>query len=225
MKTETHGEGRGRGRGGVQGREAWSQSEFFLQFRNDLEQVPHQAVVRDLEDGRLLVLVDGHDHLAVLHAGHVLDGPRDAHGQVQVRGHHLSGLAHLQLAGAHASINGSARGADSAAEAVSQRVQQLEARRILERAAAGDHHLGAAQVRAVRAALRAAQEPSGGAVARGGRRQGLDGGRRRRFPRGLEHGGADGEYLHGVGRRHFRHGVPCVHWPLEGAGIKYFQYI
>ena len=44
-----------------------------------LEEVSLETIIRDLEDGRLLVLVDGHDRLGVLHARQVLDGPRDAH--------------------------------------------------------------------------------------------------------------------------------------------------
>ena len=47
--------------------------------RYSLEEVLHQAIVRHLEDGRLLVLVDGHDGLGVLHARQMLDSARDAH--------------------------------------------------------------------------------------------------------------------------------------------------
>src|SRR5207302_3378365 len=48
-------------------------SQLLHQFRNDLEQVSDDPIVRDLEDGRFLVLVDGDDDAAVLHAGQVLD--------------------------------------------------------------------------------------------------------------------------------------------------------
>src|SRR2546427_1765476 len=44
-------------------------------------------------------LVDRHDHLGVLHAGQVLDGARDAQGDVQLRRHDLAGLANLQVVG------------------------------------------------------------------------------------------------------------------------------
>src|SRR5688500_1049707 len=44
-----------------------AQSDFCCQFGNDLEQVAHQPVVGDLEDRRFGILVDGDDHLAVLH--------------------------------------------------------------------------------------------------------------------------------------------------------------
>jgi len=52
-----------------------------------------------LEDGRVRVRVDGHDALGVLHAGQVLDRARDAHRDVQLRRHHLAGLADLRAPG------------------------------------------------------------------------------------------------------------------------------
>src|SRR5690606_24043356 len=58
-------------------------SDQLFQFRQDLEQVAHQAVVGHLEDRGFLVLVDRDDHLGVLHARQVLDGTGDAHGDVQ----------------------------------------------------------------------------------------------------------------------------------------------
>src|SRR4051812_38630785 len=56
-------------------------SSFFQLLHNigdELEQVADQAVVRHLEDRRFLILVDGDDDSAVLHAGQVLDGAGDA---------------------------------------------------------------------------------------------------------------------------------------------------
>src|SRR5271167_1581457 len=44
-----------------------------------------QAVVGDLEDRRLLVLVDGDDDLGVLHAGQMLDRPRYADRDIELR--------------------------------------------------------------------------------------------------------------------------------------------
>jgi len=49
-----------------------------------LEEVLYQPIVGDLEDGRLGVLIDGDDHLAVLHARQVLDSPGYPHRDVQV---------------------------------------------------------------------------------------------------------------------------------------------
>ena len=54
------------------------QSNFGRQLRHGLEKVVDETVVSHLKDGRLLVLVDGHDYLRILHAGEVLDGPRYA---------------------------------------------------------------------------------------------------------------------------------------------------
>ena len=36
---------------------------------NDLEEVAHDAVVRDVEDGSGLILVDGNDKIGFFHAG------------------------------------------------------------------------------------------------------------------------------------------------------------
>src|SRR5262249_3955654 len=44
-------------------------AEFGREFGEGLVEVGDEAVVGDLEDRRLLVLVDRHDHLGVLHAG------------------------------------------------------------------------------------------------------------------------------------------------------------
>src|SRR3546814_13480632 len=46
--------------------------QFLFQLGQDLEQVADQDVVGDLENRRLLVLVDGDDHLAVLHSSEEL---------------------------------------------------------------------------------------------------------------------------------------------------------
>src|ERR1700752_1042613 len=68
------------------------------QLRRDLEKVTDDAQVRDLEDRRLFVLVHRDDRLRRLHAGAVLDRSGDAKGDVQLRRHRLTGLAHLELA-------------------------------------------------------------------------------------------------------------------------------
>src|SRR5262245_28307313 len=51
--------------------------------RHDLEQVPDDPVVGDLEDRRIGVLVDRDDRVGALHADQVLDGARDAERQVE----------------------------------------------------------------------------------------------------------------------------------------------
>lgn len=49
-----------------------------------------------LEDGCLWVAVDGHNHLAVLHASNMLDGTTDANSYVQLGRNNLAGLTNLQ---------------------------------------------------------------------------------------------------------------------------------
>src|SRR4051812_49783948 len=79
---------------------------------NDLEHVPHDAVVGDLEDRRLLVLVDGDDRLRGAHPGEVLDGARDADGDVQVGAHDAARLADLVAVRPPAVVGHRARCAD-----------------------------------------------------------------------------------------------------------------
>lgn len=75
-------------------------SQHVFEFGHDLEEIADEAVVRDLEDRRLLVLIDGDDDLRVLHAGQVLDRAGNADGDVELRRHDLAGLAHLPVVGA-----------------------------------------------------------------------------------------------------------------------------
>src|SRR5213596_1986817 len=72
-------------------------SQLFHQFRNDLEQVPDDPIVRHLEYRRFLVLVYGNDDAAVLHARQVLDRARDAHSDVELRRDDLAGLPDLPV--------------------------------------------------------------------------------------------------------------------------------
>lgn len=85
--------------------------QLLRHLRDGLEQVGDKAVVGHLEDGRLRVLVDGHNRLAVLHARQVLDGAGDAHGNVQLRRHNLARLPDLQVVGHKTGVDGRARGA------------------------------------------------------------------------------------------------------------------
>jgi hypothetical protein len=95
------------------------------QFRHDLEEVADEAVVGDLEDRGFFVLVDGDDDLRVLHAGEVLDGARDADGDVEFRGDDLAGLADLVVVRGVARVDRGARGADARAKLVGEREDVL----------------------------------------------------------------------------------------------------
>src|SRR5437763_9656378 len=53
--------------------------------RHDLEQVADDAVVGDLEDRRVGILVDGDDRARALHADEMLDRAGDAEREIQLR--------------------------------------------------------------------------------------------------------------------------------------------
>src|SRR5436190_1544794 len=91
----------------------------------DLEQVADQAVVGDLEDRRLGVLVDRDDHLAVLHAGEVLDRAGDPDRDVEVGRDDLAGLPDLVVVRDEARVDGRARRAERGIEPVGERLEQL----------------------------------------------------------------------------------------------------
>src|SRR5258706_121863 len=97
-------------------------SYFLRELRNDLEQVAHEPVVGDLEDRRLRVLVDGDDHLAVLHAGQVLDRAGDAHRDVELGRDDLARLSHLVVVRAVPRIHGGARSTDGRTQLVGERL-------------------------------------------------------------------------------------------------------
>ena len=71
--------------------------ELLLELGQKSEEVAHEAVVGDLEYRRLLVLVDGDDHLGVLHAGEMLDGAGNSDRDVEVGRHHLARLTDLPV--------------------------------------------------------------------------------------------------------------------------------
>src|SRR3546814_10686326 len=59
----------GRGAVPTTGGRGCGSAQFLLQLGNRHEEVGHEAVVGNLEDRRLLVLVDGDDDLRILPAG------------------------------------------------------------------------------------------------------------------------------------------------------------
>src|SRR6185436_3837963 len=116
------------------------------EFRHDLEQIPDDTIVGNLEDRRLLVLVDGDDGLAVLHAGEMLDRAGDADGNVEVGRHHLAGLADLVVVRHVTGIDRGAAGAEAGAELVGERLEDLEVVAAAHAAAARDDDLGRGQL-------------------------------------------------------------------------------
>jgi glyceraldehyde-3-phosphate dehydrogenase (NAD(P)) len=84
---------------------AFEFADGFGDRREDLEEVTDDAVVGDLEDRRVGVLVDRHDHLGRGHARQVLDRPGDADREVEARRHDLARLAHLMRVGDPAGVD------------------------------------------------------------------------------------------------------------------------
>src|SRR5699024_529964 len=122
------------------------------------------------------VLVDGDDGLGGLHAGEVLDRAGDAQCDVEVRGDGDTGLTDLGGVLDVAGVDGGAGGADCGSEAVGEVVDQREALRGTEAAAAGDDGLGAEQGRTLgvdHGGL--AADDRRGTTLGGGHRQGAEG--------------------------------------------------
>src|SRR5215468_3219819 len=179
-----------------------------FEFGHGLEEVGHEAVVGDLEDRRLLVLVDGDDHLAVLHAREMLDGAGDADGDVEVGRDDLAGLPDLELVRHEAGVDRRAAGADRGVELVGDALEQLEVVAALHAAAAGDHDARRGQLRPLGAADGGALEGAEARIAGPGHR--LDRGAPAFGRRGVEAGGAHGDDLDLVGRLHGRDRVAGI---------------
>src|SRR5688500_1458654 len=103
----------------------------------ELEQVAHHAVVRDLEDVGVRVLVDRDDHLARRHAREVLDRAGDAERDVEVGRDGLPRLADLLLVRAPPGVGHRARRTGRGAEGVGQLLEELPVLRALEAATTG----------------------------------------------------------------------------------------
>ena len=89
-------------------------------------QVADDAEVDELEDRRLVVLVDRDDRLRRLHAGPVLDRAGDAGGDIQLRRDGLAGLADLVGVRVPARVDRRTRGTDGRTEGVGERLDRLE---------------------------------------------------------------------------------------------------
>src|SRR2546421_3836804 len=127
--------------------------ELFGQLRHHLEEVADDAVVGDLEDRRLGVLVDGHDHLGGAHAGQVLDGARDTEAQVELGRDRTAGLADLEAMRPPAGIDGGARGAHGGADHAPHLLEDHVVLGALHAAPARDHDLGLGQLGQARRGL------------------------------------------------------------------------
>src|SRR4051794_15531701 len=107
------------------------------ELRQDLVQIAHDPEVGELEDRRVLVLVDRDDVLARLHADLVLDRAGDARREVQLRRDRLAGLADLGRVRVPAGVDDCTGRRDGPAERLRELLAQLEALGLAEPAAAG----------------------------------------------------------------------------------------
>src|SRR5260370_3598676 len=115
--------------------------ELLGEEGGDLEEVTDDAVVGDLEDRRLRVLVDRADHLGGPHAGQVLDRAGDAEAQVELGRDRAPGLADLEPVRPPARVHRRARGPDRRANHLGQLFQYAKVPRPPERARPRYHHL------------------------------------------------------------------------------------
>src|SRR5688500_3967033 len=89
--------------------------------RHDLQGIADDPIVGDLENGRLLVTVNGHDGLCRPHARQVLDGPGDTNSNIERGTDRTASLADLVALGPPAVVSHGARAPDSrVAEGVGQ---------------------------------------------------------------------------------------------------------
>src|SRR5215218_9596540 len=112
------------------------------QLGQDLVEVADHAEVRELEDRRVLVLVDRDDVLGALHADLVLDRAGDARREVELRRDRLAGLADLRGVRVPAGVDDRARGRYSAAERVREVLGEREVLGLAEPATAADEDVG-----------------------------------------------------------------------------------
>src|SRR5688500_4111179 len=118
----------------------------FGQLGHDLVQIAHDPEVAELEDRRVLILVDRDDVLGVLHADLVLDRAGDAGGEIELRRHRLAGLADLRRVRRPAGIDDRAGRSDGATERFGELVCDGEIVRISESTARADQEVGVLDV-------------------------------------------------------------------------------
>src|SRR5215467_14576760 len=125
-------------------------TECLGQFGDHLVEIRDQAIIGDLENRRVLVLVDRDDHLGVLHPGEMLNCAGDADRDIKFRRHHLAGLPDLPVVRRISRIHRGARGADAGTELVGERLDIFgEILAALHRSSPGNDDLGRGQFGAI----------------------------------------------------------------------------
>src|SRR6476646_10596955 len=113
---------------------------------NDFEQVADDAVLGDLEDRRVGVLVDGDDGLAALHADQMLDGAGDAEREIELRGDGLAAAADLALHRQPAGVADGTRGGEFRMQRLGELLRDGDLVLLLDAAADRDDALGLGEI-------------------------------------------------------------------------------
>src|SRR5699024_284427 len=131
------------------GRSALAGVDCFGQLGSDIEQVPDDTEVGDLEDRCLGVRVERDDRLRGLHPGTVLDRPGNTECDVQLRRDGLPRLSHLELRGIVPGVHGGTRGPYRSTQRIRKRFDDPELVRGADTATTGDDHGGLGELRPV----------------------------------------------------------------------------
>src|SRR6516165_9481562 len=110
----------------------------FRKGRHDFKDVANQAVIRDFENRRIRILVDGHDGVRAFHTDNVLDRAADAEREIKLWGDGLAGAADLALHGDPAFITNGTRSGDFRAKGFRKCLRLRDIFRRLDAAANGD---------------------------------------------------------------------------------------
>ena len=144
----------------------------------------------------------------------MLDGARDADGDIEVRRHHLAGLAHLVVVGDEAGVHRRPGGAHRAPELVRDLLEKRKLLAALHAPPARDDDPRAGQFGPLGLGKLVADEAGKSRVL--GRRDVLDGGVAAVGRRRVEGGPAHGDHLDGIGASHRGQGVAGVDRADEG---------
>src|SRR5579859_6258034 len=119
---------------------------FFNQRWNNVEQIADHAVIRDFENRRFGVFVDGDDGARTLHAYNMLNGAADAQSEIKFGRDCLPGAADLAVHGQPAGVADWPRGRQLATESIGKLFGEINILLLFNSAADGDDDLRLAEV-------------------------------------------------------------------------------
>lgn len=99
---------------------------FLRELRENSEGVSNDTQIRDREDRRVLIFIDGHDILGAFHAREVLNSSADTTGDVERWLYGLAGLTNLVAIGQPAGVDYGASGTCGAAQCGGKFLNEME---------------------------------------------------------------------------------------------------